>query len=134
METAYHPSTFRAVEQLERVHKGIGEMQSLATGVGDLKKVPSNVTVRGALRGESVVDAAGRVPEIRNATFREGTHERVEFAVRVPGCAHENEVLLPIDAKFRRRTTSVFSQRPSKAMPMGNHCGAGPGGQDPVVC
>lgn len=94
----------RSVEQLERVHAGIGEMRSLATGVGDLKKVLSNVTVRGALGEIQLSRLLEQLlsPEqfIENAAVREGSQERVEFAVRLPGRDGENEVLLPIDAKF----------------------------------
>jgi DNA recombination protein RmuC len=94
----------RVVEQLERVHKGIGEMQTLAAGVGDLKKVLSNVTVRGAFGEVQLAMLLEQFlsPEqlIENAVMREGTQERVEFAVRLPGRDGENEVLLPIDAKF----------------------------------
>lgn len=94
----------RVVEQLERVHKGIGEMQTLAAGVGDLKKVLSNVTVRGAL-GEiqlAILLEQFLSPEqlIKNAVVREDTTERVEFAVKLPGRGTDGEVLLPIDAKF----------------------------------
>ena len=104
LEQRLGDSFTRVVEQLERVHKGIGEMQSLATGVGDLKKVLSNVTIRGAL-GEvqlAMILEQFLSPEqfIANATVREGSQERVEFAVRLPGRDGENEVLLPIDAKF----------------------------------
>jgi DNA recombination protein RmuC len=94
----------RVVEQLERVHKGIGEMQTLAAGVGDLKMMLSNVTVRGAF-GElqlAVLLEQFLSPEqyVENATVKDGSAERVEFAVRLPGRAMDCEVLLPIDAKF----------------------------------
>lgn len=92
------------VEQLERVHKGIGEMQSLATGVGDLKKVLSNVSVRGALGEIQLAMLLDQFlsPEqvIKNANVRENSSERVEFAVKLPGREADREVLLPIDAKF----------------------------------
>lgn len=94
----------RVVEQLERVHTGLGEMKTLATGVGDLKKVLSNVSVRGALGEIQLSRLLEQLlsPEqfIENAAVREGSQERVEFAVRLPGRDGENEVLLPIDAKF----------------------------------
>jgi len=85
------------------VHKGIGEMQTLATGVGDLKKVLSNVRARGAF-GEVQLGALLEQflsPEqyTRNAQVRDNTLERVEFAIRLPG-REETEVLLPVDAKF----------------------------------
>lgn len=91
-------------EQLERVHQGLGEMQSLAAGVGDLKKVLSNVKTRG-IWGEMQL---GNILEqflapeqfIANAQVKAGSGERVEFAVRLPGRENGAEVLLPIDAKF----------------------------------
>jgi len=92
-------------ERLEAVQRGLGEMQTLATGVGDLKKVLSNVKVRGTW-GEvqlgSLLEqmlAPGQYAA-NVATRREGG-ERVEFAVRLPGRGDgDDEVLLPIDAKF----------------------------------
>ncbi|MBM3491758.1 MAG: DNA recombination protein RmuC [Alphaproteobacteria bacterium] len=94
----------RVVQALSDVHKGLGEMQTLAAGVGDLKKVLSNVSVRGAL-GEiqlAMLLEQFLSPEqvIANASVRAGSQERVEFAVKLPGRDGENEVLLPIDAKF----------------------------------
>lgn len=94
----------RVVEQLERVHKGIGEMQTLAAGVGDLKKILSNVRVRGTF-GEVQLAALLEQflsPEqyIRNAQVKENSQERVEYAVRLPGRDSTGDVLLPIDAKF----------------------------------
>jgi DNA recombination protein RmuC len=94
----------RVVEQLERVHAGIGEMRTLATGVGDLKKVLTNVSTRGAL-GEIQLSRLLEqllTPDqyIENATIRVDSRERVEFAIRLPGRDGENDVLLPIDAKF----------------------------------
>lgn len=104
LETRLGESFNRVVEQLERVHKGIGEMQSLAAGVGDLKKVLSNVRVRGTF-GEMQLGMLLEQflsPEqfIRNAQVKEGSQERVEFAIRLPGRDSEGEVLLPVDAKF----------------------------------
>jgi DNA recombination protein RmuC len=92
------------VEQLKRVHEGLGEMQTLASGVGDLKKVLSNVSVRGTFGelqlGNLLDQFLSQEQFIRNATVREGSSERVEFAVRLPGRDRDAEVLLPIDAKF----------------------------------
>jgi DNA recombination protein RmuC len=94
----------RVVEQLERVHKGIGEMQSLAAGVGDLKKVLSNVRVRGTFGEVQLATLLEQFlsPEqfIRNAQIKENSQERVEFAIRLPGRDSGVEVLLPVDAKF----------------------------------
>ena len=90
-------------ERLEQVYKGLGEMQSLAVGVGDLKKVLSNVKTRGIL-GEIQLEAI--LTEIltpeqyeKNALTSPRGRERVEFAIRLPGDG-EGHVLLPIDSKF----------------------------------
>ncbi|MBF6569537.1 MAG: DNA recombination protein RmuC [Candidatus Binataceae bacterium] len=91
-------------EQLKRVHEGLGEMQTLAAGVGDLKKVLSNVKVRGTWGeiqlGNLLEQFLSPEQYLRNAQTREGSAERVEFAVRLPGRNDDREVLLPIDAKF----------------------------------
>lgn len=91
-------------DQLEQVQRGLGEMQNLAVGVGDLKKVLTNVKTRGTW-GEIQLGALLEqilAPDqyMSNAQIKEGSAERVEFAVRLPGRDGENEVLLPIDAKF----------------------------------
>ena len=90
-------------ERLEQVYKGLGEMQTLAAGVGDLKKVLSNVKTRGML-GEIQLGAILEeilAPEqyVTNAVTKIGSSERVEYAVKLPtddGAA----VYLPIDSKF----------------------------------
>lgn len=97
--------SFRTVsEQLERVHLGLGEMQVLATGVGDLKRVLTNVKTRG-MWGEVQLGALLEqflTPDqyVRNAKVKEGSQERVEYAVRFANRDGDNDVLLPIDAKF----------------------------------
>ena len=95
--------SFRHVsERLELVHKGLGEMQTLAAGVGDLKKVLSNVKTRGVFGETQLAALLEQVmaPEQyeRNVATRPGSKERVEFAIRMPG--QDENVLLPIDAKF----------------------------------
>jgi DNA recombination protein RmuC len=91
-------------ERLEQVHRGLGEMQTIAAGVGDLRRVLTNVKSRGtwgevqlgALLEETV---PGRFE--RNVATRPNSAERVEFALRLPGRADGTApVLLPIDAKF----------------------------------
>ena len=96
--------SFAAVStQLEQVYRGLGEMQTLATGVGDLKKVLSNVKTRGIL-GE--IQLGSILEEIltpeqyeRNIVTRPGRRDPVEFAIRLPGDG-EAPVYLPVDAKF----------------------------------
>jgi DNA recombination protein RmuC len=94
-----------AVEQrLDLVHRGLGEMQSLAASVGDLKRVLSNVKTRGvmgelqlgALLGELLAPQQYEA----NVAVRPGARERVDFAVRLPGASDAGTVWLPIDAKF----------------------------------
>jgi len=92
-------------ERLEQVHKGLGEMQSLASGVGDLKKVLTNVKTRGNL-GEIQLGAILEQilsPEQyeQNAVVRENSSERVEYVVKLPGKNDDDKsLLLPIDSKF----------------------------------
>ena len=96
--------SFRLVnDRLEQVYKGLGEMQTLATGVGDLKKVLSNVKTRGIL-GEIQLGAI--LEQIlspdqyeENVKTKSTGNERVEFAVKLPG-DEDKTVYLPIDAKF----------------------------------
>lgn len=91
-------------ERLEQVHRGLGEMQSLATGVGDLKRVLTNVKTRGTW-GE--VQLAALLEQLltadqfaANVATRPGSNERVDFAIRLPGKDDGAVVWLPIDAKF----------------------------------
>jgi len=96
--------SFRQVsDRLELVHKGLGEMQTLAAGVGDLKRVLSNVKTRGVFGETQLAALLEQVmaPEQyeRNVATRPGSRERVEFAIKLPG-RDDVPVLLPIDAKF----------------------------------
>jgi len=97
--------SFRLVsDRLEQVHRGLGEMQTLAAGVGDLKRVLTNVKTRGTW-GEVQLAALLEqmlVPDqyAKNIATRPGSAERVEYAVRLPGKADGDPVWLPIDAKF----------------------------------
>jgi DNA recombination protein RmuC len=104
LETRLGESFTRVVEHLERVHKGIGEMQTLAANVGDLKSVLTNVKVRGTY-GEmqlALLLEQFLSPEqyIHNACVRPGSAERVEFAIKFPGDGETT--LLAIDSKFPR--------------------------------
>ena len=90
-------------KSLEEVYKGLGEMQGLAQGVGDLKKVLSNVKTRGIVGeiqlGAILSQIMAPSQYIENAAVKPGSQERVEYAIRLPGDGY-NELLLPIDAKF----------------------------------
>ena len=93
-------------ERLEAVHKGLGEMQALATGVGDLKKVLTNVKTRGTWGeiqlGNLLEQVLTPAQFDRNVATKRGGSERVEFALRLPGPDDDDDsvVWLPIDAKF----------------------------------
>ncbi|MEY2688711.1 MAG: recombinase RmuC [Pseudomonadota bacterium] len=103
----------QVAERLEQVHRGLGEMQTLAQGVGDLKRVLGNVKSRGVF-GE--VQLAGLLEQVltidqyaTNVATVPGSNERVEFAIRLPGklgtgagAGGDQPVWLPIDAKFPR--------------------------------
>ncbi|MFA6384660.1 MAG: DNA recombination protein RmuC, partial [Candidatus Omnitrophota bacterium] len=96
--------SFRLVgAQLEQVQKGLGEMQSLASGVGDLKKVLTNVKTRGMWGEIQLGNLLEQIltPEqyLKNAVTKKGSNDRVEFAVILPG-KDKDKVLMPIDAKF----------------------------------
>lgn len=99
--------SFRVVsEQLDRVRSGLTEMQALAVGVGDLKRVLTNVKTRGTW-GEiqlGVLLEQILTPDqyATNVAVREGSQDRVEFAIRLPGRGENGDapVWLPIDAKF----------------------------------
>lgn len=100
--------SFRLVsERLEQVSKGLGEMQSLANGVGDLKKVLSNVKQRGILGevqlGAIIDDFLTHEQYLTNAQIKPESRERVEFAVKLPA-EDGDAILLPIDAKFPGET------------------------------
>lgn len=92
-------------ERLEQVHKGLGEMQQLALGVGDLKKVLSNVKTRGIWGEMQLASLLEQVltPEqyAANVATKRGSQDRVEFAICLPGKnTKDTTVWLPIDAKF----------------------------------
>ena len=91
-------------DRLEQVHRGLGEMQTLAAGVGDLKRVLTNVKTRGTW-GE--VQLSALLEQLltadqfaANVATRPGSGERVDFAIRLPGKDDGAVVWLPIDAKY----------------------------------
>lgn len=96
-------------ERLEQVYKGLGEMQSLASGVGDLKKVLSNVKTRGILGeiqlGAILEQILSKEQYEENIATKKGSADRVEYAIRLPG-DEDGYVYLPIDAKFPGDTYS----------------------------
>lgn len=115
--------SFRHVsERLEQVHKGLGEMQSLAAGVGDLKKVLTNVKTRGVW-GE--ISLSSLLEQIltneqydKNVATKKGSSERVEFAVRLPGRDAEKKIVwLPIDAKFPQEDYQRLIEAQEQANP-----------------
>lgn len=90
-------------DRLESVQQGLGEMQALATGVGDLKKVLSNVKTRGTLGeiqlGTLLDQILTQEQYAKNVSVKDGSRENVEFAIKMPG-KEDKVVWLPIDAKF----------------------------------
>lgn len=91
-------------ERLEAVHKGLGEVQTLATGVGDLKRVLTNVKLRGGWGevqlGNLLEQTLAPHQYAANVVTAPTGSERVEFAIRLPGAGDGRTVWLPIDAKF----------------------------------
>ncbi|MDA8453158.1 DNA recombination protein RmuC [Acidovorax sp. GBBC 3334] len=91
-------------DRLEQVHRGLGEMQTLAGSVGDLKRVMTNVKTRGTwgeLQLGAIIDNVLAPDQYaRNVKTVPGSDELVEFAIRLPGRGQEEPVWLPIDAKF----------------------------------
>lgn len=111
LETRISESFKLVSNQLEQVYKGLGEMQSVASGVNDLKKVLSNVKTRGIL-GETQLGAILSEmlsPEQfeRDIATKKDSRDRVEFAIRLPGDG-ETPVYLPIDAKFPGETFAAL--------------------------
>ncbi len=104
LETRLGESFKQVADRLEQVYKGLGEMQTLAVGVGDLKRVLSNVKTRG---GWGEVQLAALLSEMltpqqydENVETVPGSNTRVEFAIRLPGRDTHQPCWLPIDAKF----------------------------------
>ncbi|OGX28592.1 MAG: recombinase RmuC [Omnitrophica WOR_2 bacterium RIFCSPHIGHO2_01_FULL_52_10] len=96
--------SFKVVsERLEKVHAGLGEMQSLASGVGDLKRVLTNVKTRGTwgeIQLGNLLEQMLTVEQYeRNVVTKQGSRDPVEFAIKLPG-RDGKAVYIPIDAKF----------------------------------
>lgn len=101
-------------ERLEAVHKGLGDMQTLATGVGDLKRVLSNVKTRGVLgeyQLESLLEQILTPDQYaKNVKTKPGSNALVEFAVKLPNKQNSNEPLwLPIDSKFPKEAFELLT-------------------------
>ncbi len=107
-------------ERLEEVHKGLGEMQNLAVGVGDLKKVLTNIKTRGTW-GEVQLGAILEsilTPEqyAQNVVTKKGGSTRVEYAIKLPG-KEDGAVWLPIDAKFPKEDYEKLVDAQDEARP-----------------
>jgi DNA recombination protein RmuC len=101
-------------DRLEQVHKGLGEMQTLAIGVGDLKKVLANVKTRGILGEYQLGNILEQIltPDqySTNVATKQGSQANVEFAVKLPGKGDEKTVWLPLDSKFPLESYQVLLQ------------------------
>ena len=110
-------------DRLEVVHKGIGEMQNLATGVGDLKRVLTNVKARGTWAevqlGAILEQVLTGEQYATNVCVKAGSAERVEYAVRLPGPKDDpgTPVWLPIDSKFPQEDYIRLQDASDKADP-----------------
>lgn len=107
LETRLGESFKLVSERLEAVHKGLGDMQTLAADVGNLQKVLTNVKARGTwgeVQLENLLEQMLTAEQYaKNVATKPGSSERVEFAIRLPGRTGDDQpVWLPIDAKFPR--------------------------------
>lgn len=102
--TRLDASLARVSDRLESVQRGLGEMSTLAAGVGDLKRILANVKTRGTWgevqAGAILADLLAPDQYLANVRTRDDSREAVEFAVRLPGRDGEHPVLLPVDSKF----------------------------------
>lgn len=122
LETRLGESFKLVSERLEQVHKGLGEMQTLASGVGDLKKVLTNVKTRGIWGeiqlGNILEQVLSPDQYAVNICTRPGSNERVEYAIKLPGSkSGYGEVWLPIDAKFPQEDFLRLIDFSEKGMP-----------------
>jgi len=105
LEKRFNESFNVISNRLDQVHQGLGEMQKLAAGVGDLKKVLTNVKTRGNLGEIQLGSILEQIfsPEqySKNSVVKPGSLERVEYTIKLPGRNSDNSpLLLPIDSKF----------------------------------
>ena len=123
LETRLGESFKQVADRLEQVHKGLGEMQTLARDVGSLNRVLTNVKTRGIF-GE--MQLAGLLEQVftpeqyaTNVATVPGSNERVEFAIRLPGQRSDGVPLwLPIDAKFPREDYERLLEAQDRADPV----------------
>lgn len=106
LETRLGESFKQVADRLEQVHKGLGEMQTLAQGVGDLQRVLTNVKTRGMF-GEVQLEALleqvlTHEQYAKQVETKPRSNQRVDFAIRFPGRTDGTPVWLPVDAKFPR--------------------------------
>lgn len=124
LETRLAESFQHVAQRLEQVHKGLGEMQTLAAGVGDLKHLLTNVKTRGMF-GEAQLEALleqALTPEqyAKQVATRPGTRHAVDFAIRLPGKGEAGApVWLPIDAKFPNEDYERLLDAQRRADPLG---------------
>jgi DNA recombination protein RmuC len=109
-------------DRLEQVHKGLGEMQTLAAGVGDLKRVLTNVKTRGTWGevqlGMLLEQLLTREQYEKNVATKPGSKDRVEFAIRLPGQGGDAPVWLPVDSKYPVEDYDRLVQAAERADPV----------------
>ncbi|MDA3884575.1 MAG: DNA recombination protein RmuC [Candidatus Delongbacteria bacterium] len=114
LETRLGESFKLVSDRLEKVQKGLGEMQSLANNVGDLQKVLTNVKTRGMMgeyQLENILEQILTIEQYeKNAVTKLGSTQRVEFAIKMPGQKDGKSVFLPIDAKFPIESYMTLNQ------------------------
>jgi len=124
LETRLGESFKLVSERLEAVHKGLGDMQQLATGVGDLKRVLTNVKTRGVLgeyQLENILEQILTPDQYgKNVKTKEGSNANVEFAVKLPGKHDSGKIVwLPIDSKFPKEDFELLSAAYDAGSPEG---------------
>jgi DNA recombination protein RmuC len=123
LETRLGESFKLVSERLEAVHKGLGDMQTLAADVGNLQKVLTNVKARGTwgeVQLENLLEQMLTADQYaKNVATKPGSSERVEFAIRLPGRSGDDQpVWLPIDAKFPREDYERLLEAEDRADPV----------------
>ncbi len=106
-------------DRLEQVHKGLGEMQTIATGVGDLKKVLSNVKTKGTFGEYQLGNILEQIltPDQyeQNVQTNPDYNGSIEYAVKLPGSDKDNTIWLPIDSKFPTESYEILLDEYEKA-------------------